>query len=183
MEVNIILEGVPEAIRRLRGVPGGARVAIQQAILFGLRKARRMAAKDAQERYNIPYGWLIKAIGRPRISVLTGFLRVTGSKASLSMFPHREIFPYGVAISELKEGPPINLLHSFAHGSGPILERETKDTPRYPLRTMFGLSAPKMIGQRTQVFPELQSQIKKEVEPELKRLVELVLSGHIVPKL
>ncbi len=182
MEVNVELRNLPETLGRLSGIPGGARLALQWSILYALRKGRRAAAKAAQERYVIPYNWLIKAIGTPRIQVLTGYLRVSGTKAPLSMFPHREIFPYGVAIQELSSGPPINLLHAFTHG-GPILERETKETRRYPLRSMVGLSAPAMIGQKTEVFPSLQKSLKADVDKELQRLIKALLAGQIVPKI
>ncbi len=179
MEINIALSGVDQTVKRLRSIPGGARTALVRSILKALRSGRTAAAKAARERYVIPYGWLLKAIGRPRISSLTGYLHVSGTKAPLSMFPHRDIYPYGVAIQELKEGPPINLLHAFAHGAGPVLERETKETRRYPLRSMVGLSAPAMIGQKTQVFPKLQDQMEIVMYKELERQIKGILSGEI----
>jgi hypothetical protein len=182
MEVNVEIVGVDKVIARLRRVPGGARVALQYSILYALRRGRTEAARAARERYVIPYGWLLKAIGRPHISALSGWLNVSGTKAKLAEFPHRSIFPYGVAIQELKAGTPINLVHAFVHGPGPILERETPQTRRYPLRTLTGLSAPQMIAQKTQVFPNLQSKLEFHLNNELQRLTRLLLAGDIVPK-
>jgi hypothetical protein len=182
MEVNVEIVGVDRVISRLRRVPGGVRVALRWSILYALRRGRTEAARAARERYIIPYGWLLKAIGRPRISALSGWLNVSGAKAKLSEFPHRSIFPYGTVVQELKEGPPINLVHSFVHGSGPILERETPQTKRYPLRTITGLSAPQMIGQKTQVFPNLQNKLQFHLNVEMQRLTRLLLAGDIVPK-
>jgi hypothetical protein len=182
MEIDIKIKGIPETIARLRRVPGGTRVALQWSIRRALDRGRTQAARAATERYVIPYGWVLKAIGRPHISALSGWLKVSGEKAKLSMFPHRDIYPYGVAIQELKTGPPINLRHAFAHGSGPVLERETQQTKRYPLRTMVGLSAPQMVAQKSQVFPSLQASMEKTLYAELGRLTRLLLEGDIVPK-
>ncbi len=181
MEVNVQLLGVDDAVKRLRGIPGGARLALQWSIISALRKGRTAAAKAARERYIIPYGWLLKSIGRPRISALTGYLHVSGTKAPLSMFKPKDIYPGGISFQELKEGPSI-IRHAFTHG-GPILERETKETRRYPLRTLFGLSAPQMIGQKTEVFPKLQQSLQKDVDIELQRLIKALLAGQIVPKI
>ncbi len=177
MEINISLSGIDQTINRLRKIPGGARVALVRSILKALRFGRTDAAKRARERYVIPYGWLLKAIGRPRISGLIGYLHVSGTKAPLSMFNPKDIYPGGISFQELKEGPSI-IRHAFTHG-GPILERETKETRRYPLRTLFGLSAPQMIGQKSEVFPKIQDKMEIELYKELERQIKGILSGDI----
>jgi hypothetical protein len=181
MQINVELKGVPETVDRLKGVQGGAKLALQQSILYALRRGRTAGARAARERYNVAYGWLLKAIGTPRMTGLTGFLHVSGAKAQLSMFPMRDIYPHGVAVQELKEGPPINLRHAFAR-QAKVYERETKETLRYPIRAMVGLSAPQMIAQRTEVFPKLQASMQQDLDKELERLIRLILSGGLRPK-
>jgi hypothetical protein len=175
--VNVELQGLETVAKRLRFIPGGARVALVRSILKSLRSGRTASARAARERYVIPYGWLLKAIGRPRMSALTGYLHVSGTKAPLSMFNAKSIYPGGVEFQELKDHVSV-LRHAFVHGSGPVLERETKETPRYPLRTIFGRSAPEMIGM-SKVFPKIQDQMEIVLYAELERQIKGILSGEI----
>jgi hypothetical protein len=182
MDINIELRGVDETRKTLENIPGGLNFALRGAIRHVLQRGKTEIARAVQKRYNVPsYGWLLRAIGTPRFTGPTsGMIRVSGSKISLGMIPGlRDIFPGGVTVPELRDAPPIALLHAFAR-AGKVLERETPG--RYPLRTMFGLSVPAMAAQRTEVMPQIQATLQRNLDDELQRLVRLVLSGDIHPR-
>src|SRR6266478_2950864 len=127
MDITIQLRGVDDVIRRLQSVPDGARWAMHHAI---------------KDRYNVPYGWVQGSIGTPKVTGLNGRLDIKGTRVPLYLFPHRDIFPYGVAIQEVKDALPINLLHAFVpKGWGPkgkIYQREAAGAPRMPIHWIMG---------------------------------------------
>ena len=183
MEVSVTITNLKEVVEKVHDIPGASRFALQQSIMYALRRGRTVAAKAATERYNVPYRSVLKAIGTPHLNGLIGSLNVSGSRFPLSTFPTREIFPFGVAIQELRTDValPINLLHAFVRG-GRVMERETPATTRYPIMPMVGLSAPAMIAQKSQVFPILEKALQEDVDTELERLVRVILSGDVVPR-
>ncbi len=181
MDVNVSIINLPEVFKRLEGIPGGAYTALRFAIIYALKRARTVAARDTRERYNVSNSWLLKAIGQPKLQGLRGDLNVSGSKAYLGMFPTKQIFPFGTATVELKEAFPVNLLHAFLR-NGIVYERRTKDTPKYPIMRMVGLSAPQMIGQKTEVYPAIEFQMEVALYTELERLIGVILSGDIIPR-
>jgi hypothetical protein len=181
MEVNVDIKNLPEVVAKLGEVPNAIRFALHQSILYVLRRARTTAAKVVTARYNVAYGAVLKALGTPRISGLVGLLHAGGTRIPLSAFPGKEIAPYGVAIQELKDAYPINLLHAFIRG-GKVLERETKETSRYPIRPVVGLALPIMIGQKKDVFPKIEAGMDADLDYELGRLMRGILSGEIIPK-
>jgi hypothetical protein len=181
MEINVDIPNLPAVAKALGDTPNALRFALHQSILYTLRKARTMAKKAVTERYNILPNQVLKALGEPRMSGLVGVLHAGGTRIPLSAFPAREISPFGTAVLELKNAYPINLLHSFIRG-GKVLERETPETKRYPLRTMVGLPLPIMIGEKAHVFPEIEAGMEKDLDHELGRLVRGILSGSITPR-
>lgn len=180
MEVNLSIKGIPDVVNTLRDIPGGARFALRGAIIHALRRGRTAGKKMAVERYNITPTAILKAMGAPRLSGLTGLLQVSGSRFPLSMFPLKEIAPFGVAIQEVKDALPFNLLHAFVRG-GRVMERVTPDTKRYPIWPMVGRSAPDMIGD-SPLWPKLEASLQKDLDTELQRLVQVILSGGMVPR-
>jgi hypothetical protein len=181
MEVNLEIKGIRGVVNTLRDVPGGARFALRAAIIYALRRSRTEAKKLATSRYNVTPAAILKAIGTPTLNGLTGILRASGSRFPLSEFPHREIVPYGVVISELKNEPPINLLHAFVRG-GRVLERTTPQGPRLPIWPMVGRSVPGMIGD-SPLWPKLEESLQKDLDTELSRLVSVILAGGIIPRI
>jgi hypothetical protein len=85
--------------------------------------------------------------------------------------------PYGITFQELKTHTS-TIAHAFRHGAGPVLTRETQSTPRYPLKTLFGLSPVAMIASRN-VFPQIQDQMEIVLYKELERQIKGILSGAI----
>jgi hypothetical protein len=183
-ELAISLKGVPEVVQRLRDIPGGSQFALRAAILKSLTRGRTEASKIARSRYNISAAWIRKSLGTPRMNGPTsGFLRSSGEKSKLSMFPFRSIPPYGVAFAELKEGLPSQIHHAFvgaAQGAAQkqIYGRETPETKKYPIRVLTGLSAPGMLGGE-HTLPQLHKLIASEAQIELQRVLRLVLNGDI----
>jgi hypothetical protein len=183
MEINVDIKNktVQEVVEKLGEIPNAVRFVLHQSILYTLRRARTTAAKEVTARYNVPYGTVLKALGEPRMSGLVGTLHASGKRLPLSAFPTRDIFPEGTATLELRDAYPVHLLHAFVRG-GMILERETKDTRRYPLRPVMGLALPIMIGQKKDVFPKIEAQMEKDLDSELGRLLRGVLSGSITAR-
>lgn len=100
-EINITPKGLEETIQRLRAVPGGAKRSLTHAILFALRGAKTEVSKATRAKYDTPLKYVRDAIGQPRMQNLSGYLRVSGSKLPLEVFPNRDLYPHGVSISEL----------------------------------------------------------------------------------
>jgi hypothetical protein len=184
MELNIELRGVDEARKTLENIPGGLHFALRGAISHVLQRSKTEIARAVQKRYAVPsYGWILRAIGRPRFTGPTSaMISVSGSKVSLGMIPGmRDIFPGGVTVPERRDAPPISLLHAFAR-SGRVYMRETPQTKTYPIKTVFGLSVPAMAAQRTEVMPQIQERLQADLDTELQRLIRGVLSGSITPR-
>ncbi|MGD0178754.1 MAG: hypothetical protein ABSC15_02985 [Terriglobales bacterium] len=167
--------------KQLGAFPGAAKWALQQSILKALRQGRTKAAQAAagsKGRYTIPYTWVLRQIGTPRISGLTGFMKASGSKAPLSMFPFKDIYPYGVAAQELKPeyGLPVNIRHAFGWNA---FVRAGRGAPRFPIHRMVGLSAPQMIGEQSEVLPKIEKSLAEDQQAELGRLMYQIVSGNL----
>jgi hypothetical protein len=179
-EINIELRGIPEVTQRLQSTPGAVRWALAQSILRALTKSKSAAVGFARERYLAPVRDLRAAIGTPRLSGLSGFLRISGAKLPLSMFPWRAIAGGGgVEVQELRNSPAMVFRHAFNER---IFERKTKEVKRFPIVKMFASSVPAMIGERKEVFPKLKEKLDTDVHAELDRLVRLILSGAVKPR-
>jgi hypothetical protein len=179
-EVNVTLSGLPQVFERLRSIQGGANLALKLALAKGLRGSRALISKEVKSRYNAPPAWLRASIGQPRLTGLSGFVRISGQKAKLSMFGFRDIAPYGTAVQELREGLPSQILHAFVRGAR-IFGREHADTKRYPIRELTGLSVAGMAGGKA-LSPKIATQLQNVTITELQRVIELVLSGVVRPK-
>jgi hypothetical protein len=51
-----------------------------------------------------------------------------------------------------------------------------------PIWRMAGLPVSQMVGQRTEVYPELKFRMEFELYSELDRLMRLILSGAVKPR-
>src|SRR5258708_15935658 len=108
-----------DVINALSAYPKVVKSAIHFSIKDALRAGRTTLIGRGEHnegitsRYNVNYNEMLAAIGNPKVFGMSGILNISGHRIPLSEFPNREIFPYGVAIAELKEGPPINILHAF----------------------------------------------------------------------
>ncbi len=160
MDITIQLRGVDDVIRRLQSVPDGARWAMHHAIKDALATGKTEMTRAIRDRYNVPYGWVQGSIGTPKVTGLNGRLDIKGTRVPLYLFPHRDIFPYGVAIQEVKDALPINLLHAFVpKGWGPkgkIYQREAAGAPRMPIHWIMGLSVPEMAGEIAHIKPRVE---------------------------
>src|ERR1700741_3610685 len=165
VDIEVKIEGLDEVIARLSSVAGGAAFALNNAIRDALTKARTSIARAARERYNIPYGWVLKSVGRPMVAGMTGMLRVAGTKASLALFPFRDINPRGTQVREMIDRYMI-LRHAFVR-SGKVLERPYSGAPRYPIRHIVGLSAAQMADEKTQVWPEVEKLMQETLAARL----------------
>jgi hypothetical protein len=178
-ELNIRVDGIPEVIEKLQGLPDATRWCLQQSILHCLRHGKAESSRIVRSRYLIGARNVLAAIGTPRLSgVSSGFIRATGSKFPLSMFPHQLFEGRGIQIQEMAEGPPVTLRHAFNER---IFERKTPQTARYPImRMVSAASVPQALAEK-HVFPKLQDVLQRDVNSELQRLVRGVLSGAIKP--
>lgn len=189
MDISIQLQGVPEVIEALKGVPMGARWAIHHAIKDSLDTAKTEITRAIRERYNVPYGIVLAATGRPNVSGLTGWLEVKGSRVPLYLFPHRDIYPFGVAVQELQEGIPINLLHAFTPGNKgqrgnsrmKIYQREESGAPRLPIRWIMGLSVPEMAGETQHIQPRVEKAMEEQYYNRIEHYIQQFLRGNLIP--
>lgn len=177
VDIEVKIEGLDEVIAKLSSVPGGAAFALNHAIGDALTKARTQIARAARERYNIPYGWVLKSVGRPMVAGMTGMLRVAGTKASLALFPHRDINPLGSQVQEMISHFML-LKHAFVR-EGKVFERPYAGAPRYPIRHLVGLSAAQMADEKKQVWPEIEKALQATLAARLEHYISAILSGDI----
>jgi hypothetical protein len=180
MEINVEVRGVDQVVDRLSSLPGAATWVLKMAILKSLRGGRAAAQRFARERYNVAPAYLKQAVGQPRLSGISGFLRIVGNKIPLAAFPHKDVFPRGAEISELKNAPVIALRHAFAKTAfNQVYERPVKGQRGLPILRMAGLSVPQMVGERKENWPKLQENLETTAILEIQRLTRLILSGEI----
>jgi hypothetical protein len=177
VDLEVKLEGQDEVIAKLSSIPGGAAFAINHAIRDALRAARTQIARAATERYRIPSNWVKSAVGNPIVAGMTGMLKVSGTKAPLSLFPHKDIRPGGTQVSELI-AHYMTLKHAFVTGGG-VMNRMGPGSPRYPIRHMVGLSAPQMADEKSQVWPQIERLMQDKLAERLEHYVAQLLSGGI----
>src|SRR5438876_10704477 len=132
VDIELKVENLDKVFSQLSAVPGGASFAIGNAIRDALAGARTQIARAARERYKVPYGWMLKSIGRPMVAGMTGTLQVAGTKASLSLFPFRDMNPRGTQVQEMVTHY-MTLRHAFVRG-GKVFQRQGPGASRYPLR-------------------------------------------------
>jgi hypothetical protein len=196
MDIQIQLKGVQDVIDRLKEIPDGARWAIHHSIKDALATGKTEITKAIRDRYNVPYGWVQSAIGNMRVQGLTGSMQIAGTRVPLYLFPHRDIYPYGVAIEEIKDAPPINLLHAFTPGNKgvrgnsrlKIYQREGPGGERYPIRWIMGLSVPQMAGEIDHIVPRVEHAMeyghpgqKDGYYNRMEHYINMFLSGSLVP--
>ena len=177
VDIEVRIEGLEEAITKLSSIPGGARFALDHAIRDALTKARTQIARAARERYNVPYGWVLKAVGRPIVAGMTGMLQVAGTRAPLFLFPHRDLNPLGTQVQEIIVHS-MRLRHAFVTKRG-VMERGGPGAPRYPLHPVVGLSAPLMADEKTQVWPKIEKLMQETLAARLEHYIAQLLSGGI----
>lgn len=175
-EINITIKGLEENIQRLRAVPGGAKWSLTHAILYALRGAKTEIAKSVRSKYAAPLKYVRDAIGQPRLQNLSGYLRVSGSKLPLEVFPHQDIFPGGIRIEEVKNKMTV-IRHAFSQR---VYQRQSAAVKRYPIGRIFGLSVPAMAGSRA--LPSIRERLERDLNSEYQRLSRLIIEGRVTPK-
>ena len=137
----------------------------------------RGPAKDMEgirKRYNIGYNKISAYIGKPKWRGVGAELDVSGPKLPLHDFgKSKDIYPYGTATTELRDGYPTNMMHAFMH-HGEIYQRQGgPKAPRIPIRWVPGLSVAEMAAQRTEVFPAVEKRIKEALVRRLAHYIDL----------
>jgi hypothetical protein len=120
---------------------------------------------------------------------LLGFLHASGTKMPLHMFMTGASRESGVEIEEVR-GKKTTLQREFeatmASGHEGIFTRRRKDcstSPRLPIRELFGLSIPQMLGQQTEVLPAVQTAMQERLETRLEHHVRFLLEqGELEPE-
>jgi hypothetical protein len=143
----------------------------------------RGPAKDMEgirKRYNIGYNKILSAIGKPRWRGLGAELDISGPKLPLHDFgKSKDIYPYGTATTELRDGYPVNMLHAFMH-DGKIYQRQGgAKSPRIPIRWVPGLSVAEMAAQRTEVYPAVEKRIKEALIRRIGHYIDLFNKGGL----
>jgi hypothetical protein len=185
MDISVQISNIKEVTEALQNVPNGARFALHHSIKDARESGRTALTKAIRGRYNVPYRWVLNAIGKPLVKDISGWLFVSGTKVPLYLFPHRDIYPYGVAISEVKDDPPINLLHAFSPGHkgarARIYQREGDHAPSMPIRWIMGLSVPEMAGETKHVQPIVEKAMSDEYYRSINNLIKQYLNGTLIP--
>jgi hypothetical protein len=180
IDISWRVENLDKVISDLSKIPGGAAFAVSHAIMDTLRAVRTQAARSARERYNIPYGWVLKAFGTPRVMGMYGLLRSTGARAPLHLFPHSDQRPSGVQVQEVK-GSTMLIRHAFreavvGRGSGYTGYR---GAPRYPTHAIVGRAAPQMIDEQSTVWPKIEAFERSKLQERLAHYIGAILGGDI----
>jgi hypothetical protein len=106
------LAATPKEVQRILKFATVDAAAQGRTTLIGRGPAKDM--EGIRSRYNIGYNKVLAAINKPRMLGLGAILDISGPRLPLQDFGQsRDIFPYGVAVTELKDGYPVNLLHAF----------------------------------------------------------------------
>jgi hypothetical protein len=183
VDIAIQLTNIAYVVKSLDSIKDGAKWALHHAIKDSLDTARTELTRAIRERYNVPYSWVLGAIGKPIVNGLMGFLDIKGTRVPLYLFPHKEIYPFGVAVQEVKGGMPINLLHAFMPKSlgGKIYQREGESAPSYPIRWISGLSVPEMAGEESHIKPKVEKAMEAEYYRSVTNLIHQYLTGNLIP--
>ena len=178
---NVSIPDLSAIIKHLAATPKEVQRILKFATMDALGQGRttligRGPAKEMEgirARYNIGYNKILKAIGKPRYQGLGAALDISGPKIPLQDFGQsRDIYPYGVAVTELKDGYPVNILHAFKR-NGKIYQREGPKAPRMPIRWVPGLAVAEMAAQHTQVMPAVEKRIKEALIRRLAHYIDL----------
>jgi len=181
VDLQINIPNLEEVVDKLSSIPGGAAFAINHAIYDTLKSVRTQATRAARERYNVPYSWVLKSFGNPKVIGMYGLLQSTGARAPLFMFPHQAAYPGGkgspaAKVSELKSHTML-LRHAFHKG----VKVRTGGTgsPRYPVHIMVGRAAPQMINEQGEVWPKVEEFERQYLQERLSHYIDALLKGDI----
>jgi hypothetical protein len=180
LDISWRVENLDEVTAKLSAIPGGAAFAVSHAIMDTLRAVRTQAARAARERYNVPYGWVLKAFGTPQVMGMYGLLRSTGARAPLHLFPHSDQRPSGVQVQEVK-GHAMLIRHAFheaVHGRGSGYTG-ARGSARYPIHAIVGRAAPQMIDEQSQVWPKVEAFERAKLQERLAHYIGAILGGDI----
>jgi hypothetical protein len=183
-DITITLEGLPELINALQGIPGGARFAVQQSTKKALGGARTIIDRAVRARYAIGQQAVLSKISRPQFGAIGGKIEVKDKRFALSMFPSHDVYPAGVLVDFLRSTPS-RYAHAFTierarlpgAKSDPIVHRV--GDARYPIA---GAAAPESVPEMvasSKVLPGIEEKINSALYKEMARLMQGVLSGAI----
>jgi hypothetical protein len=186
MQYKIELKNTEEIISAFKDIPNGARVAVHYAIKDALDSGRTEMVRAIRDQYNVGYSMVLNAIKPTRVLGMTAELMVSSTRVPLYLFPHRDIYPYGVAIAERKDTEPINMLHAFtpAHTKdqkSKIFERESADFSRYPIRWIMGISITEMSMEREKIEPRVTKAIEDEYYRRIDHYLDEFTKGALIP--
>jgi hypothetical protein len=171
------LAATPKEVQRILRLATMDAVGQGRTTLIGRGPAAEM--EGIRARYNIGYNKILSAIKKPRYQGLGAVLDISGPKIPLQDFGQsRDIYPYGVAVTELKDGYPVNILHAFKR-NGKIYQREGPKAARIPIRWVPGLAVAEMAKQHTQVYPAVEKRIKEALVKRLSHYLDLFHKGGL----
>jgi hypothetical protein len=133
-------------------------------------------------------GWVRKAIGEPSVFGTQGTLKASGSRAPAYLFPHRDIFPFGTAFTEV-QSEATQLMHTFTlgHKNNPAAKiyQRMLGASRGPLQQIYGLSVPEMAdagvthGGGGDVGKKVEERIDARMEAELDAMINALATGAL----
>lgn len=185
--VEVTVPGIEGIIKATAGIPHAAGASIFFAIRDALKVGRTALLGRGKNnagitsRYSVGYNRLLEAVGNPTVNGMTGVLNIQGPRLPLAMFPHKDIYPYGVAIQELQPaaGLPINLLHAFVTPGGGIYQREGPGAASYPIRWIMGLSIAEMAHQ-ADVSKKVEKAINDQLPVRLFHYMDLFIKQTMI---
>jgi hypothetical protein len=175
ISIQVNPEQLNHVISTLSGIVGGAPFAVNEAIRYTLRRVKTKSGQAATERYNISSRWVTGQAGAPIVGGMSGRMIIAGTRAPLQLFPHTSVWPGGVEVEELK-GRATRVRHAFVPG---VMTRMGPGAPRYPIKPMVGVSAPEMVGESTQVWPNIEAFMEEVMMQRLEHNIMAVTSGYI----
>jgi hypothetical protein len=187
MLFKVELKNTEQIVEAFRGIPSGARTAVHFAIKDALDSGRTEMVRAIRDQYNIGYSYVLNAISPTRVLGMTASLQVSSNRTPLYLFPHRDIFPYGVAVAERKDST-VNLMHGFApdHSRSQksmLYQRENQSTEQYPIRWLMGISVTEMSMERKGIEPLVEKAIEDEYYSRIDHYLDQFTKGVLIPGL
>ncbi len=165
--------------------------ALKKAINSTAKTAKADLVNEAQKTY-IAYSGAFSGIKIKRASTanLAAYINVTGAPAELYKF---KVSPKqyrtarkssSVSAQVLRQGSPKALekngIKAFVakFKSGHVTVAERQGSSRLPIKTLYSVSAPTMIGNEHRVYgvvePSIQNNLQKNVEAEVQRVINSI---------
>lgn len=182
LTMDLAEEGFDRAAKILSGVPGGAKKAIGSALARAGQAGRTAAKRSVTSEYNLPASVFsaytrninhTKSDGNGGMTVVFGY---QGRSIPLIYFAKGGSEPVQVSVMN---GSTTTLAHAFyadINGHFGIFERVSK--PRFPVRELFGPSAPQMMYSNESVLDAVEEVVVSTFETRLDHEISRLLNGY-----